>query len=54
MSEALHVTLLGGGPPPAFATSCWLTCSTLNFCALAMILSSVSSKSNDVAFEKRV
>ena len=44
----------GGGPPPAFATSCWLTRSTLNFCALAMILSSVSSKSNDVAFEKRV
>jgi hypothetical protein len=26
----------------------------LNFFALAMILSSVSSKSNDVAFEKRV
>jgi len=25
----------------------------LNFCALAMILSSVSSKSNDVAFEPR-
>ena len=43
-----------GAPPPDFATSSCFTRSTLNFCALPMILSSVSSKSNDVAFEKRV
>ena len=43
-----------GAPPPDFATSSCLMRSTLNFCALAMILSSASSKSNDVAFEKRV
>jgi uncharacterized membrane protein YfcA len=43
-----------GVPPPVFATSSCLTRSTLNFCALAMIRSSASSKSNDVALEKRV
>ena len=42
------------GAPPARTTSSCLMRSTLNFAALAMILSSASSKSNDVAFEKRV
>src|SRR6185295_9848559 len=51
---ALTQSSSGGGPPPALATSCWFTFSVLNFFALAMILSSVSSKSNQVAFEKRV
>src|SRR5579863_9247919 len=41
-------------PPPIFATSSCFTRSTLNFVALAIILSSASSKSNDVAFENRV
>jgi hypothetical protein len=42
------------GAPPAFATSSCLTRSTLNLWAPAMIFPSVSSKSNDVAFENRV
>ena len=53
ISDSRHSSS-GGAPPPAFATSCWLILSVLNFCALAMILSIVASKSNDVAFEKRV
>src|SRR5262249_38266107 len=43
-----------GAPPPALPTSSCLTRSTLNFCALPMILSRASSKSNDVAFENLV
>src|SRR5262249_17739606 len=43
-----------GAPPPDLATSSCFTRSTLNFDALAIILSSASSKSNDVAFENRV
>ena len=51
---AVRQSLSSGGPPPARATSSCLIRSTLNFCALATILSSASSKSNEVAFEKRV
>jgi hypothetical protein len=42
------------GAPPALTTSSCFTRSTLNFCALAMILSRASSKSNDVALENLV
>ena len=49
-----HSSSAAALPPPDLATSSCLMRSTLNFAALAMILSSASSKSNDVAFEKRV
>src|SRR5207245_11211607 len=52
-SETLDYSA-SNGPPPALATSSCLTRSTLNFAALAMILSSASSKSKDVAFENLV
>jgi hypothetical protein len=43
-----------GAPPPLRATSSCFTRSTLNFCAFAMIRSSVSSYSNDAALENLV
>ena len=51
-SEQRHSS--SGELPPTFTTSSCLIRSTLNFTALAMILSSVWSKSNEVAFENRV